>query len=124
MTAMTAAREQPNPTTSVQTANAVTWITPYHAVVARRLPGGEVRLQTLERRPAFEDEEQFFVRVSLDTGPAAHVIVLGPVLDRVRFERVDVAIHGRPERLIDSPTDVFEAPTVADVDPLLKSPGR
>jgi hypothetical protein len=100
-------------------ANAVTWITPLSAVVARRSPDGEIRRWQLERRLPLEDEEQFLVRVSLDVGPARRVMVLGPVLDRVRFERVDVAIHGRPEPLLDGPSDVYEAPTVDELEALL-----
>jgi hypothetical protein len=101
-------------------ATAVTWVTPRRALVARRRPDGGIHLIRLERRGPIEDEEQFLVRVSLDVGPARRVMVLGPVLDRVRFERVDVAIHGRPERLVDGPGDSVDAPTVEDLEPLLE----
>jgi hypothetical protein len=67
-----------------------------------------------------EDEEQFLVRVSLDVGPARRVMVLGPEPDRVRFERVDVAIHGRPERLIDGPDETDQTPTLEELEPLLE----
>jgi hypothetical protein len=102
-------------------ANAVTWVSPQRAVVARRRPDGTISLLRLERRLPVEDEEQFLVRVSLDVGPARRVMVLGPVLDRVRFERVDVAIHGRPERLVDGPGDTLEAPSLAELEPLLET---
>ena len=101
-------------------ANAVTWVTPRRADVARRRADGGISLLRLERRLPLEDEEQFLVRVSLDVGPARRVMVLGPVLDRVRFERVDVAIHGRPERLVDGPADAYEPPTIDELEPLLE----
>jgi hypothetical protein len=93
-------------------------------VIATRASDGGIRLQRLERRLPLEDEEQFLVRVSLDVGPAGRVMVLGPVLDRVRFERVDVAIHGRPERLVDGPAEVYEAPTEDELEPLLEPGAR
>jgi len=100
-------------------ANAVTWVSPQRAMVARRAHDGQIRVDHLERRVPLEDEEQFLVRVALDVGPAHRVMVMGPVLDRVRFERVDVAIHHRPERLVDEPGETFEAPTAEQLEPIL-----
>jgi hypothetical protein len=124
MATTTTARRPPGSPGAFSRAYAVTWITPRRALIARRAPSGEIRLQQLERRLPVEDEEQFLVRVSLDVGPANRVMVLGPVLDRVRFERVDVAIHGRPERLVDGPPDVYEAPTVDQLELLLEPAAR
>ena len=120
MIAEAAGLDEPRPTTPPRTANVVTWVTPHHAAVARRLPDGEIRLRSFERRTPLEDEGQFLVRVSLETGPAKRVMVLGPAFDRVRFERVDVAIHGRPERLVDGPPGAQEAPTVEELETLLE----
>jgi hypothetical protein len=100
-------------------ANAVTWVSPRRAVVARRGRDGQIRVDHLERSVSQEDEEQFLIRVALDLGPAQRVLVMGPVLDRVRFERVDVAIHRRPERLVDEPGETFEAPTAEQLEPIL-----
>lgn len=101
-------------------ATAVTWVNPRRAVVARRSPDGAIQLDRLERRMALEDEEQFLVRVALDLGPAKTVMVMGPVPDRVRFERVDVAIHHRPDRLVDEPGETLVAPSEEQLDKLLE----
>ena len=101
-------------------ANAVTWINPRRAMVARRSPGGFVTVDEIDRRLPLANEEQFLVCVALDLGPAKKVMVMGPIPDRVRFERVDVAIHHRPDRLVDEPGESLVAPTAEELDSLLE----
>jgi hypothetical protein len=94
---------------------AVTWVDRHRALVAHRNAAGEVRVHSLARRLPLEDEQRFLARVSLDVGPARRVVVMGPEPDRIEFERVDVAIHRRPDRLVDAPGETTLRPTEAEL---------
>jgi hypothetical protein len=77
----------------------VVWIDARRALVTRISPDGMVSSGTLER--GVDEETAFLARVVKAIGDRARVVILGPNATRLALEREYVAIHHRPDRLID-----------------------
>lgn len=77
---------------------AVAWIDRSHAVVARTEGSGERRLTV---RAGSSAEGPYLARVVDAIGDRERVLILGSDPLRVALEREYVAIHHRPERLVD-----------------------
>ncbi|HET9457961.1 MAG TPA: hypothetical protein VFO78_11500 [Candidatus Limnocylindrales bacterium] len=79
--------------------SAVVWIDERRAIVAAMAPEGNVSTCEVERGPLAEiDYVAQIVRV---IGDRERVVILGPGPARLALEREYVAIHRRPERLVD-----------------------
>lgn len=77
---------------------AVTWIDARHAIVARSQDGG-ARVTTVEAEPGAGSPD--LARVVDAMGDPDRILILGPDAMRVELEREYVAIHHRPDRLLD-----------------------
>jgi len=81
---------------------AVTWIDAGHAIVARSQDGG-ARITTVEAEPGAGSPD--LAKVVDAIGDPDRILILGPDAMRVELEREYVAIHRRPERLLDVERD-------------------
>lgn len=79
--------------------SAVVWINGRRAIVARMSEAGRVSTARIER--GLEPEPTFLARVVHAIGDRERVVILGPTSTRLLLEREYVAIHQRPDHLID-----------------------
>lgn len=94
---------------------AIVWLDRQHALVARS-DDGHARVSEVER--AFDPEDLYLLRVLREAGDCDRVMVMGPEVSRLAFEREFVALYRRPDRLIDAPDEV--APATSELIDLLR----
>jgi hypothetical protein len=87
----------PEPRTAVRCA--VTWVGEESASVARTNPEGTITTCDIERRGA--PEPIYLAMIVRAIGDRDRVVILGPGDMRLALEREYVAIHHRPDRLVD-----------------------
>ena len=83
------------------------WLDGSHALVARPQDGGT--FVTLVHR-GYEPEVSYLLRVVHETVDSDRVFVSGPDDVRLAFEREYVAIHQRPDQLIDRGAEARPGP--------------
>jgi hypothetical protein len=77
----------------------VVWINGREAVIAATDVDGMILLSTVER--GIRSESEFLATVVRRLGDRERVMILGPGSTRLALEREYVAIHRRPDRLVD-----------------------
>ena len=95
--------------TSVDRA-AVVWLDPSHALVARSVAGHAAVTEVSREADA---EAVYMLRIMHRADDCDRLVVMGPDASRVAFEREYVALHHRPDRLID--VGQVETPRGADM---------
>jgi len=79
--------------------SAVVWINGRAAVIAATDVDGMVMLSTVDR--GIRSELEFLATVVRRIGDRERVMIVGPGSTRLALEREYVAIHRRPDRLVD-----------------------
>jgi hypothetical protein len=79
--------------------SAVVWINGREAVIAETDAGGMILLTTVDR--GVRPESAYLATVVRRIGDRERVMILGPGSTRLALEREYVAIHRRPDRLVD-----------------------
>jgi hypothetical protein len=92
-------RAPQGPSADAVRASAVAWIDGRSALVARIDRDGLVSTCAVER--GGEPEPTYLDLVVRAIGDRERVVILGPGAQRLALERAYVAIHHRPERLVD-----------------------
>jgi hypothetical protein len=78
---------------------AVVWLDRSHAVIARG-PAGRAEIIEVDR--SFDVESSYLLRVIHEAQDPERLVVMGTDAARVAFEREYVALHHRPDRLVDA----------------------
>ncbi len=99
ITERTGRRVGSNPPTGAAPSSAVVWINGRRAIVARMSEEGRITTSTIER--ALDAESPYLANVVHAIGDCERVVILGPSSVRLVLEREYVAIHHRPDHLVD-----------------------
>lgn len=87
--------------------SAAVWINGRSAIVAAMDPEGTISTCEIDR--GIEPESSYLAIVVRTIGDRERVLILGPSSTRLALEREYVAIHRRPDRLVDvEPGDVLD----------------
>jgi hypothetical protein len=79
--------------------SAVAWINGRHAMVARMTEEGRISTSSIAR--GLDAEGAYLAKVVHAIGDQDRVVILGPSSVRLLLEREYVAIHHRPDHLVD-----------------------
>ncbi|HEU0237635.1 MAG TPA: hypothetical protein VFR14_14455 [Candidatus Limnocylindrales bacterium] len=92
---------RPRTRSTLRRADAITWIDPHRAIVARTNPRGTIDVEEFR----FPDDEPGrmvgLAAVARAIGDRERILVLGPEPARTSLEREYVSIFRRPDRLVD-----------------------
>ena len=83
------------------------WLDRSHALVARRYDRG---IQVTEIDRELDAEPGFLLRVAREAAECDRLVVMGPDVSRIAFEREYVALYQRPDRLVDAGMEIEPAP--------------
>jgi hypothetical protein len=90
---------------TLRRADAITWIDPHRAIVARATGTGEIRLREFALPEDATGQLLGLANVARALGDADRVIVTGPESSRATLEREFVSIFRAPERIEDLEPD-------------------
>jgi hypothetical protein len=86
--------------------DAVVWVDERHAIVARTDAKGSI--STVEIRRVGRPETRYLAQVAHELRDRERVMVVGPAVIKLAFEREYVAISHRPDRLMAPPAGCRE----------------
>ncbi len=90
----------PGTTGGLRPRGAITWIDRRRAVIVKTRPDGSIDVGRV-MRDSPGDGQTYLARVVHEIGDQERVLVVGPWPERTELEREYVAVHQRPDHLVD-----------------------